>query len=158
MLFTNSRGNKIEKPTDTPVLWRVAAYAVVWQNDKLLMVKSGSGLWILPGGGVEDGEMITDAMVRECAEETGYKVAITDSQPIYAREQPFYHTSSDTFYHSLQLFYDATLVSAEPDQSLLLEQDKARESAWVDMYELPEKSVHHTLRDLMKILKSGSYL
>lgn len=156
MLFTDSRGNQIKKPADVPVRWRVAAYAVVWRDGKLLMVKSGSGHWILPGGGVEDGEMIADAAVRECAEETGYKVNIDDDQPIYVREQPFYHTSSNKFYYSLQLFYNATLVDVDPDESLMLERDKDRENAWVDIHELPEESIHHTLNEFIAQLRQRS--
>lgn len=154
MLFTDSRGNEIEKPADAPVAWRVAAYAVVWQGDKLLMVRSGGGPWILPGGGVEDGETITDAAVRECAEETGYKIVVSNDQPLHVREQPFYHSSSELFYYSLQLFYTATLKSTEPDASLMTERDKQRESAWVAVRELSDESLHHTVRNFVRQLAS----
>lgn len=156
MKYLDSHGNHIEKPADAPVLWRVAGYVVVWDDNKLLMVKSGSGLWILPGGGVEDNEAITSAAVRECAEETGYKVAVNDNQPIYVREQPFYHTSSEQFYHSLQLFYAASLLASEPDETLILERDKERESTWVDVRELSLESTHHTIRELIEKLKASN--
>lgn len=154
MLFTDSRGNEIEKPAGAAVTWRIAAYAVVRQDDTLLMVRSGGGLWILPGGGVEDGETITDAAVRECTEETGYVVAVDGNQPLYVREQPFYHSGSEQFYYSLQLFYAATLKSTEPDVNLMTERDKQRESAWVAVRELSDESLHHTVRDFVRQLAS----
>lgn len=59
----------------TPV---VAVGAVVLRGAHLLMVQRGSapaeGLWTLPGGRVEPGERLTDAVEREVREETGIEV------------------------------------------------------------------------------------
>jgi len=40
----------------------------------LLQRRADNGLWGLPGGGVEPGESVTDAVVREVREETGLEV------------------------------------------------------------------------------------
>lgn len=40
----------------------------------LLMKRSDNGYWALPGGGVEPGESVTEALVREVEEETGLQV------------------------------------------------------------------------------------
>jgi len=58
---------------------RVAAYAVVVTDDRLLLTQlaprtGAPGRWNLPGGGVELGEAPVDAVVREVAEETGQVV------------------------------------------------------------------------------------
>jgi 8-oxo-dGTP diphosphatase len=43
----------------------------------LLVRRADDGSWCLPGGGVEVGETWVAAAVRECREETGWRVAVT---------------------------------------------------------------------------------
>ena len=49
--------------------------AIAIRNDALLLIKRGTepsaGMWSLPGGRVEAGECMVEAVVREVAEETG---------------------------------------------------------------------------------------
>ena len=56
--------------------------AIVVKDDRLLMIRRakdpGAGLWSLPGGRVEHGEYLADALRREVAEETGLEVEVRD--------------------------------------------------------------------------------
>jgi 8-oxo-dGTP diphosphatase len=58
----------------------VCVGAVVVHEGRLLLVRRGrgaaTGLWSIPGGRVELGERLEDAVVREVAEETGLPVLI----------------------------------------------------------------------------------
>lgn len=49
--------------------------AVLVDDDRLLLVRRGhgraAGTWAVPGGHVEHGELLAEALVREVAEETG---------------------------------------------------------------------------------------
>lgn len=53
----------------------VAVGAVALRDDRLLLVRRGRGVatgrWSLPGGRVEGGELLADAVLRELREETG---------------------------------------------------------------------------------------
>jgi ADP-ribose pyrophosphatase YjhB (NUDIX family) len=56
--------------------------AIVVEDGRLLMIQRrndpGAGLWSLPGGRVEHGEHLADALRREVAEETGLAVMVRD--------------------------------------------------------------------------------
>ncbi len=58
----------------------IAVVAVIRNSDKILMVQQEgknyqkSGGWSLPGGCIEDGELISEAITREVHEETGIRI------------------------------------------------------------------------------------
>jgi 8-oxo-dGTP diphosphatase len=58
----------------------VGVGAVVLDGDRVLLIKRGheplKGQWSLPGGGVELGETLEQAIVREVREETGLDVEV----------------------------------------------------------------------------------
>lgn len=51
----------------------------------------GEGLWSLPGGKVERGESVVEAVVREVREETGISVAVGGLVDVVERIAPDYH-------------------------------------------------------------------
>lgn len=53
---------------------RIAARAIIFCNNKLLMVPGKYGDYKFPGGGMEPDEVLTDTLVREVFEETGLRV------------------------------------------------------------------------------------
>lgn len=67
-------------PSTAPARQRTAAYALVVAGDRVLLtqlserVLAAAGLWLLPGGGLDLGEGVVDAVVREVREETGQHV------------------------------------------------------------------------------------
>lgn len=67
---------------------RITARAILVHDGHVLMLKghdSGGGPWyVLPGGGVEHGEPVHDAVAREMIEETGIKVV--PERLLYIRE------------------------------------------------------------------------
>lgn len=64
----------------------VIAGCVIVRDNKILMVKEAKkkcyGQWNFPAGHVDEGELITDAAIREAYEETGCRVKLTGVLPI----------------------------------------------------------------------------
>ena len=63
--------------------YRVSVKGLIYDNNgKLLFVRERSDTWDLPGGGLEHGEGIAEALWRECREELGAEIEITNAAPI----------------------------------------------------------------------------
>lgn len=92
----------------SPVSWRVSAYAVVLQQEAILLVRhSGEEFYDLPGGKVEFGETIESALQREALEEAGADLTI--GSQLWLGQDYFYHGKKHAFYQTVQLFYAATI-------------------------------------------------
>lgn len=92
----------------SPVDWRNSAYAFVVESGQILLVKNRlEKLYDIPGGGIDLGETLEEALAREALEEAGAKLKIgslLDQQVDW-----FYHRGGK-YYQTLQLFFTASLV------------------------------------------------
>lgn len=80
--------------------------AVIMRGEKLLMIhrfRDGREYWVIPGGGVEDGEDLETALRREVLEETG--LALIAHQRLFDQTGEF----GDTF-----IYYRCELAPGEP--------------------------------------------
>lgn len=67
----------------------VAVVALVANEEgEILLVDGGRHGWELPGGQVEEGESILDALAREVREETGVSVAVERLAAVYSNRTP----------------------------------------------------------------------
>lgn len=62
--------------------YRVSVKGLIYEDGKLLFVRERSDTWDLPGGGLEHGEGIAEALRRECREELGAEIEIASAAPI----------------------------------------------------------------------------
>ena len=81
--------------------------ALIFEGEKLLLVERGreplKGWWSLPGGGVETGERLAAAIIREVLEETGLEVDPLDVFEIFERIMP--DSGGRTEYHYVLIDY-----------------------------------------------------
>ncbi|MDX8000138.1 NUDIX domain-containing protein [Xenorhabdus sp. Reich] len=98
---------------------RISAKAIIICKDQILLVryKSDSDEWYtLPGGGQLFGETLTQTLIRECLEETTYK--IEPARLVFVRE---YIGSNHEFaefdknVHQIELMFLASLADKNPD-------------------------------------------
>lgn len=94
---------------------RIAAYALIYENKKILLcrlsknVQDAAGQWTLPGGGIEFGEDPQDAMIREVREETGLEV--TPIEVAFIDSIRITNDSGD--YHGIRIVYRVNRVAGE---------------------------------------------
>jgi len=60
----------------------VSVKALIERDEKFMMIKTSRGGHMFPGGLVEAGESLKDALIREVKEETGFLVEV--GRPFYA--------------------------------------------------------------------------
>lgn len=100
----------------------VSVGAVVWRGDEVLLIRRArapfEGQWSIPGGKVEFGETLEDALVREVREETGAQIALTGLIGVYQSIEP------DT--HFVMVDWCADWISGEPEAA-----DDALEACFV---------------------------
>lgn len=74
-------------PEKGSVFRRRAARGIVVKEGELLLIHTGAGDYKFPGGGVESGETLEQALAREMLEETGYPVLETGEILALAHER-----------------------------------------------------------------------
>lgn len=122
----------------------VAAHALVQKDGKFLVTKRKMtdgympGLWDLPGGTVEAGETVEDAVVREVAEETGLRIMVHGPRAVYTVR------SSLPARQNVNITYDCTWVSGAV---VLAEHDEFR---WVTLAEAATLPCIHFLEDFLR--------
>jgi ADP-ribose pyrophosphatase YjhB (NUDIX family) len=75
--------NDPDAPPANSIVPSVTAIVLDDAGRLLLVHKTDNNLWALPGGGVDPGESVTDAVVREVREETGLDVEVRDLCGVY---------------------------------------------------------------------------
>ncbi len=92
MEYTDRRGNT-KTPNDKSVFGtRKGAFAILKNKDKILMARAEYAMDVneLPGGGIDEGENIEQALVRELQEETGFTIENQDKLDNFHQEIGFF--------------------------------------------------------------------
>lgn len=149
-----------------------AVAAVMVQDGKLLLIKRGvepsRGKWSVPGGRVEFGETLIEAVKREVREETGLEIEVGPLAGVYDlvvqgsrfqaqgstdQEQTgpeVTHHSSLITHHYVIVDYYATVVGG-----VLTPGDDAADARWVPLEELANYDLTEHLRERLEEMGEG---
>ncbi|WP_424214255.1 NUDIX domain-containing protein [Streptomyces sp. BI20] len=121
----------------------VAASAVVADAEGrvLMQRRADSGLWALPGGGMEMGESLPGAAVREVREETGLEVEITGLVGTYTDPRHVIAYDDGEVRRQFNVCFTARVVGGE-----LAISDESTDLRFVAPEDLPALPLHHTQR------------
>ena len=118
----------------------VGVGGVVVRDGRVLLIRRGKppllDRWVIPGGTVELGETLLEALVREMEEETALRVEPTELLTVFDRVE---RDAEGVVYHFVILDYLCRWLSGEAHAG-----SDAREVAWagpaeLDGYDLPAK-------------------
>jgi len=116
----------------------VGVGALIYEGDRILMVQRGKppleGLWSLPGGLVETGESLADAVRREVREETGLEVRPLGVLEIFERIMRDAQGAAE--YHYVLIDYVCTVEGGERHAG-----DDACRAEWVRRRELKKLAI-----------------
>lgn len=121
--------------------------AIATDADRLLLIRRGHvpslGSWTLPGGHVEAGETMTEAVVRELLEETGLEGVCGKLVGWVERIDEDYHF----------VIFDFLVTVPKPDA--LVAGDDAADAAWVPLSQITEL---HLTTGLVEFLREHGIL
>ncbi len=96
-------GNSTEVDASS-LSWRPSVYGIVFEDSKILLSPQFKGKFDLPGGGVDLGEGLEQAVVREVKEETGIDVEVVRLAGVKSSIFAASHGENKT-YHSILMYY-----------------------------------------------------
>lgn len=129
---------------------RIRVAALIIRNGRILLAeheKGGRRYWLLPGGGVEYGESVEEALKRELIEEAGLEIETRDILWIVDSIPDDHHRHVLNLILSAEAFTD--ILNPHPDRVL-------RDVQWVDLGLLDELQLFpDTKAEILHYLHTG---
>ena len=127
---------------------QVAVGGVAIDGDRILLIRRGrgpaAGTWSVPGGRVELGETLHEAVVREVAEETGLRVVVERFLGWVERIDDALHEDAGHF-----VILDFVVTVLEPDEAPVAGDD-AVEALWLPLDDLGGQTLAPGLLDFLE--------
>ena len=134
VICKNVLGEESEVPVEE-LFFRPSVYGVLIENNKIMLSKQWDG-YDFPGGGIELGETIPEALRREFHEETGIRIKI--GKLVNFEENFFEFRYQKLRSHSFLFYYTCKKIGGDPSEQHLTEEEKAYcgEAEWIDLKDI----------------------
>ncbi len=125
---------------EEPTVRRAARVVLLDEAERVLLVRfeyGGRSWWVVPGGGLEEGETHEGAARREVVEETGLNLRDRELGPwVWSREHVF--SFEGRLYRQVERYFVATVSAFTPHPSVtgLVESLVLRDLRWWTLEEL----------------------
>ncbi len=147
-------GNQVTVPLKKMV-FRNSVYGLIVHDGNLLVVRTRStGLYAFPGGGIELGEPIAEALAREILEETGITVEMGDLAKV--EEDFFYYNPGDEAYHAFLFFYWCKPLSTDLVTDAELYDEESEACRWVPIEDLSPEDFQIAFRNLFQLVRDST--
>jgi 8-oxo-dGTP diphosphatase len=126
--------------------------ALIYEGDSILLVQRGheplKGFWSLPGGAVETGEHLDEAIAREVLEETGLVVRPTSVATIF--ERILHDAEGRPEYHYVLVDYFCTVLGGQ-----LQAGDDSDQVRWVPLTAVESVKLTEGTREVIQKVNPG---
>lgn len=130
----------------------VAVSAVVRdEQDRLLLIKrTDNDLWSIPGGGMEPGETVSEAVMREVREETGYEVQPIRLVGVFSDPRHVVAYDDGEVRQAFSLCFACSVMGGKAQTS-----DESNAVEWVPTTQLADLTMHRAIRHRVDTALSG---
>jgi len=125
-----------------------AAFAAVRNSagELLLVRRIDDGNWELPGGRIEVGESVSDAVVREVAEESGITIALIGFAGVYSDPSHVLVDPSGSIHQQLALCFHAVPAVADAGDQPRPDGIETNAAAWCANADMADLRMHPAMR------------
>lgn len=131
----------LRAPRANSIVVAVTAFVLDDRQHVLMIRRTDSGRYAIPGGAQEIGETIGAAVVREVVEETGIEVEPIGIIGIYSDPDHVIAFSDGEVRQEFSICFRARYRSGEPHTS-----DESSDVIWVSRHELAGLDIHPSIR------------
>lgn len=130
-----------DAPKPTSIVIAASAFVVDDAGRLLMIRRTDSGKYALPGGRHELGETMTQTIIRETEEETGVTIEVTGLIGIYSNPDHVIEFSDGEVRQEFSICFRGRAVAGEPRPS-----DETTEAVWVERDRVGGLDVHPSIR------------